>query len=250
MTKNFGMGMTILGLGVALIAWVEPDYWKNVSDLIRYAVFFFGIVLAVVGLLIMLFERLKPREGAALAVVRAATTPFDIKQWQNHHSYPVWQAACLWVPMEPEPSIPQTHPAYPSLSHIKSALATGVIKSLDGTRDMKASISADELRRHAKDRLEYPEFLFLDKMPVQHDDNIRQAGVVVGKAHGGRRMPTDATMFEFVEITRAQGFKLEQPFQFQGVNLRVVRFGTLRQLDVSRVADSPLITSIAARVIG
>jgi hypothetical protein len=32
-------------------------------------------------------------------------------------------------------------------------------------------------------------------------DEIIQAGIIVGKAYGGRRLPSDATMFEFKEIT-------------------------------------------------
>jgi hypothetical protein len=37
-------------------------------------------------------------------------------------------------------------------------------------------------------------------------DAIYQAGVVVGKAFGARRSPTDATSFEFVEVTHVTQF--------------------------------------------
>ena len=87
-----------------------------------------------------------------------------MKNWQGHEAYSVWSAACLWVPMEPEVPIPDGHPAYAALSHIKGALLAKTIKSLDGSVNMQARVSNKELTRHAFSRGEFPKFLFPDKV--------------------------------------------------------------------------------------
>lgn len=121
-------------------------------------------ILVLLGCALMFWPRrerhsLSPSTPAGADLNRRS---FDIARWQHHDNYFVWVAACLWVPMEPEGSIPATHPAYPSLQHIKGALTEGKIKSQDGTTDMKARVSAEELRKHALGRGEFPKFLFPD----------------------------------------------------------------------------------------
>jgi hypothetical protein len=43
-------------------------------------------------------------------------------------------------------------------------------------------------------------------MSAPNSEDIYQAGIVAGKAFGARRLPTNATLFEFEEIFRAQQF--------------------------------------------
>jgi hypothetical protein len=80
-------------------------------------------------------------------------------------------------------------------------------------------------------------------------DSISQAGVVVGQAFGGRRSPTDATIFEFQEVTHAQQFNVDAPFQYQGHTLRAVRIETTVGLDSSRPQDGRIIYLMTAKVI-
>jgi hypothetical protein len=52
------------------------------------------------------------------------------------------------------------------------------------------------------------------------EEVIYQAGIVVGRVFGGRRSPTDATLFEFQEITQAGQFNTNAEFEYQGFILR------------------------------
>ena len=91
--------------------------------------------------------------GKALQIV-------DLMPWRNQTAYFVWVAACLWIDMKPVGVIDLKSRAYPVLNKIKSALATGLIKSIDGGTDMKARVSSDELRKLALHYKESPRFLF------------------------------------------------------------------------------------------
>jgi hypothetical protein len=60
----------------------------------------------------------------------------------------------------------------------------------------------------------------LSREPQQQTENaareeIYQAGISVGKVFGGRRSPTNATIFEFQEITQAGQFNLGAEFEYQ-----------------------------------
>jgi hypothetical protein len=53
--------------------------------------------------------------------------------------------------------------------------------------------------------------------------SIYQAGIEVGKVFGARRSPSDATAFEFVEITNANQLNASEEFEFQSHILRLQR---------------------------
>ena len=78
--------------------------------------------------------------------------------------------------------------------------------------------------------------------------DIFQAGVVVGSAHGGRRLPTNATMFEFVEITNCAQFATNRPFTFEGVRLQFVSEQNSAMMVMGR-PDSPIRFGVLARVL-
>jgi hypothetical protein len=80
------------------------------------------------------------------------------------------------------------------------------------------------------------------------EDSIYQAGVSVGKAFGARRSPSDATIFEFSEITNCGQFNTGAPFTYKGVKLRFVSERNSALMDISRVKDSPIRYGVLARV--
>jgi hypothetical protein len=55
--------------------------------------------------------------------------------------------------------------------------------------------------------------------PAIEPDAIYQAGVIVGRAFGARRSPTDATIYTFIEISHADQMNLWAPFSYDGVNM-------------------------------
>lgn len=85
---------------------------------------------------------------------------FDSSEWENHESYYVWVAACLWENVRPVNQIDATHLAYPYLQRIKGAIESGQINSLDGAFNMNAKVSREELLRLANIHKEKPRFLF------------------------------------------------------------------------------------------
>jgi hypothetical protein len=82
---------------------------------------------------------------------------------------------------------------------------------------------------------------------VAHE--IKQAGIVVGKAFGARRSPTDATIFEFEEITNSQQFNYNAPFEYQGHTLRLIHAETITGLNVSRPQDGRIISRVKAKIL-
>jgi hypothetical protein len=86
----------------------------------------------------------------------------DLLPWKNQTVYFVWVAACLWVDIRPTGRIDPTSLAYPAMQKIKGALATGLIKSLDGATDMRAQVRKEELQKLARHHKESPKFLFDD----------------------------------------------------------------------------------------
>jgi hypothetical protein len=89
--------------------------------------------------------------------------------------------------------------------------------------------------------------------PVQHspitDDAIYQAGVAVGKVYGGRRTPTDATLFEFQEITNASQFNMSAEFEYQGYTLKTVSVRTHVGFTSLRPQDGAILTGLLAKVV-
>jgi hypothetical protein len=129
---------------------VEPH--PRWSDLVEY-----GPPAVFAG--VALYLLLSPGKTSAR---QQDPAPFDLAQWTNLDSYFVWAAACLWVGVRPEGQIPASHPAYPALQMIKGALDTKLIASIDGGANMAARVTAEELRKLAFARQQFPKFLFPD----------------------------------------------------------------------------------------
>jgi hypothetical protein len=79
-------------------------------------------------------------------------------------------------------------------------------------------------------------------------DGIYQARIMVGKAFGARRLPTDATTFEFVEITNCAQFNTSSPFYFHDIKLRFVSEKNSAFMIVGR-PDSPIRFGVLAKVV-
>lgn len=89
----------------------------------------------------------------------------DIEPWIGNDSYQVWIAACLWAEVPLSPKIDETHPAYPKLHMIKSALQTGRIRSMWGNNGAAGEVHHEQLRLLAQTRGERPRFLFGPSKP-------------------------------------------------------------------------------------
>jgi hypothetical protein len=85
--------------------------------------------------------------------------------------------------------------------------------------------------------------------PVASDDNIYQAGVVVGKVFGGRRSPNDATLFEFQEITHANQFNLGAEFEYQGYILKMISYSGRGGFVPTRPEDGTIVIRLEAKVV-
>jgi hypothetical protein len=72
--------------------------------------------------------------------------------------------------------------------------------------------------------------------------------IAVGNAFGGRRTPTDATTFEFTEITNCGQFNTSAPFIYNGVKLQFIREQNSIQMLSSRMQDSPIRFGVVAKV--
>lgn len=83
---------------------------------------------------------------------------------------------------------------------------------------------------------------------TQTSEEIYQAGVIVGKAYGGRRSPRDATTFEFAEITNCTQLNTTKPFIFNGVKLQFISEKDSAMMVVGR-NDNPIRFGVLARVI-
>jgi hypothetical protein len=86
--------------------------------------------------------------------------------------------------------------------------------------------------------------------PVHDPDAIHQAGATVGKVYGGRRSPTDATLYEFVEIKNANQLNAQAPFEYDGVTLVIQSVRSRIGLDISRAQDGMVYGGVIARVVG
>ena len=86
--------------------------------------------------------------------------------------------------------------------------------------------------------------------PAQTADtgSIYQAGIVVGKVFGGRRLLNDATIFEFKEITNCTQFNTSSPFVYAGVKLQFVSEENSALMVVGR-SDNPIRFGVKARVL-
>jgi hypothetical protein len=84
--------------------------------------------------------------------------------------------------------------------------------------------------------------------PPAESGAIQQAGIVVGKAFGARRSPSDATKFEFVEITNCAQFNTNEPFTYNDIRMRFVSERTSAYMIMGR-PDSPIRFGVIARIL-
>jgi hypothetical protein len=80
-------------------------------------------------------------------------------------------------------------------------------------------------------------------------DAVFQAGAIVGKVYGGRRSPTDATLFEFREIAQAGQFNMNEEFEYDGYVLKAIRINSRTGLNTSRPQDGTILEGVIAKVI-
>jgi hypothetical protein len=86
--------------------------------------------------------------------------------------------------------------------------------------------------------------------PVAPDtDHILQGGVIVGKVFGGRPLPSDATTYEFVEITNCNQFNVGEPFFYAGRKLLFISNRKRGVFDTSRPQDGMVRGYVLAKVI-
>jgi len=87
------------------------------------------------------------------------------------------------------------------------------------------------------------------KAEARDMDAIYQAGILVGKVYGARRSPTDATVFEFVEITHASQLNTADVIQYQNYSLRILTLDTKIGMMSSRPEDGTIFQKITAKII-
>jgi hypothetical protein len=93
---------------------------------------------------------------------------------------------------------------------------------------------------------------FYPQMPnlASKSDVIIQAGAVVGKVFGGRRSPTNATIYEFTEITNTNQFNARTGFEYDGQLLVIQSVMSRIGLDISRPQDGMIYGGVTAKVVG
>jgi hypothetical protein len=88
-----------------------------------------------------------------------------------------------------------------------------------------------------------------DQQPsIVSDDSIYQAGIIVGKAFGARRLTNDATRFEFREITNCAQLNTSAPFTYSGVKMLFEKEQNSAMMVVGR-NDNPIRFGVTARVL-
>lgn len=86
-------------------------------------------------------------------------------------------------------------------------------------------------------------------VPVPEDDGIYQAGIVVGKAFGARRLPNDATRFEFREITNAHALNPAVPIQYRTLTLKLEKAESADHGLSGRQHDGTIYTNVVAVIL-
>lgn len=86
--------------------------------------------------------------------------------------------------------------------------------------------------------------------PQRDPESAYQAGVTVAKVFGGRRSPTDATTYEFVELKNANQLNAGMPFEYDGMLLVIQSVRTRVGLDISRPQDGMVYGGVVAKVVG
>jgi hypothetical protein len=80
------------------------------------------------------------------------------------------------------------------------------------------------------------------------DTMVYQGGIVVGKAFGARRLPNDATHFQFAEITNCAQFNTGAPFTYGGIRMIFEKEENSAYMVAGR-PDSPIRYGVLARVL-
>ena len=109
------------------------------------------------------------------------TKPVDPKDWENVEVYSLYEAACLWVDVEPHDPIVDTR-AKAQFFQLRSAMATGklpyhkgmirVLNEITGERSLPTGssiLAAIALRRYANSIGNVPAFLQSVKVPVEQE---------------------------------------------------------------------------------
>jgi hypothetical protein len=93
--------------------------------------------------------------------------------------------------------------------------------------------------------------IYVNPLPQTMPDSgiIQQAGVSVGNAFGARRSPTDATRFEFVEITHAEKLNTAEPIVYQGIKMKITYMKGRSGLDVTRSSEGTILTEVIAKIM-
>jgi hypothetical protein len=126
-------------------------------------------------------------------------------------------------------------------------------QSYEGILQQELSTTLRELRQckltvlTSLQRVLIPQPQPVPEVPASGD--AVQAGVVVGKAFGGRRSPNDATTFEFLEITHAQQFNPREPFEYQGIKLLFQSAQSRAGMTSSRPQDGMIYGGVIAKVL-
>ena len=93
--------------------------------------------------------------------------------------------------------------------------------------------------------------IYVNPLPQTMPDSgiIQQAGASVGNAFGARRSPTDATRFEFVEITHAEKLNTAEPIVYQGIKMKITYMKGRSGLDVTRSSEGTILTEVIAKIM-
>jgi hypothetical protein len=97
------------------------------------------------------------------------------------------------------------------------------------------------------------QFNFYTPPPQRSKDDrgdVYQAGIVVGKAFGARRSPTDATAYTFVEITHASQLDMGAPIEFNGLILRIKLVNMKSGVTSNRPEEGTIYEGVTAVIIG
>jgi hypothetical protein len=84
---------------------------------------------------------------------------------------------------------------------------------------------------------------------VAIEGKIFQSGVTVGDVVGGRRSPTDVTVFEFAEITHAQGLNRSEPIEYLGIKMKIFRIDSGAGTMLTRPQDGTVYIGVFAKIL-
>lgn len=171
-------GVMAYGWWVTLAAAFPIGAWALVpaNYLLPHEILFFvSFIAAGSASAVYYAHRYLHPDVAQVAAASPAFKRIDVALWINHDSYMVWQAACLWVEIEPVDIIPLDSPAYPISQRLSAALRENWMESKYGGTGMNAIVSLDDLRTHAHTVKEFPKFLFPNGPPKNRTQSPNQS---------------------------------------------------------------------------